>query len=305
MTEYRARIQGVDLRDVWRIGEGKFVEKIQNSSAPEYMTEMIRQIKRLGRRVLGKQIIAVAEYGGMIDSDRPNVTIDDIYKKYPALAEARQDGLITDDDVVNGTKKIRYIGDDENLINATCILPSMIRSGEYKANIPYGERVPIKKAVYRLRERVSVDEKVEIERNRKMWGKLGRFFHIKPDGARQIDTLDSLISHGRDVGKTIIPIRFASEESYFRVEDPSIEIGDNKRLFGHINIQAVSLFVKDDHGSRVIVSYYVGKKWKDNSWPVVLKMIKGVESSIANAVDRERLSHKYVIYAGKVDGNKG
>ncbi len=301
----RGRIQGIDLRDVWRIGEGKFVEKIQQSSAPEYMTEMIKQIKRLGRRVLGKQIIAVAEYGGIIDRGRPEVTIDDIYRKHPALADARQNNLITDQDVVEGSKKIRYVGDDENLINATCILPSMIRSGEYKANIPYGERMPIKKAVYRLRERESVDEKTEVERNRKMWEKLGRFFHLKPEGARRIDSLDALISYGREVRKTIIPLKFASEESYFRVEDPSIEIGDNKRLFGHINIQAVSMFVKDEHGSRVIVSHYVGKKWKDNSWPVVLGMIKEVERSIARAVDFEGNSHKFVIYAGKADGNNG
>ncbi len=304
MAEHKTRIHGIDLNDVWRIGERKFVEKIEQSPAPEYMAKMIKQIKRTGRRVLGKQIIAVAEYGGKIDSKRPEVTVDDIYTKYPALGDARQAGLVSDQDVVEGTKKIKYIGDNENLISATCILPDTIRSGEYKADIPYGERVPIKKAVYSPRERESANERVEVERNKRMWGKLGRFFHFEPDAVRQTESLDFLISHGREVGKIIIPLRFASEESYFRVEDPSIEIGDNKRLFGHINIQAVSMFVKDDHGSRVIVAYYVGKKWKDNSWPVVLGMVKEVEKSIARAVEREGVSRKHLIYAGKADGNK-
>lgn len=304
MSEQTRRIQGIDLNDVWRIGERKFVEKIQASPAPEYMAEMIKQVKRLGRRVLGKQIIAVAEYGGKIDNRRSEVTIDDIYAKYPALAIARENGQITDEDVVEGIKKIKYIGDNENLISATCILPDRIRVGEYKADIPYGERVPIKKAVYRLRERESVDEKTEVERNKRMWDKLGRFFQFEPGAVAQTDNLDFLISHGREVGKTIIPLRFASEESYFRVEDPSIEIGENRRLFGHINVQAVSMFVKDERGSRVIVAYYIGKKWKDNSWPVVLGMIKDMEKSISRAVEQEGNSRKYIIYAGKADGNK-
>jgi len=293
---------GFDLKDVWRIGEGQFVKKIEKAGAPTYMVDLIKGIKHAGRRVLGKQIIAVAEYSGKIDRERPNVTIDDIFRNYPPLAEALEKGLITVSDVESGIRKLNYLQENDHFVDMTCLLPREIRVDGYTASVNYSDRMPIKRAFFQQRERPTKDEKNEVERNGKMWKNLAGYFKYDRSIIAGINDINDAMSIlGKD--KTIIPLRFSSEEYYIRVEDPSIDIGGNKRLWDHVNVQAASLFVKDENGSRVVVLYYLGKKWKGDSWPVVYSYIEKLRESISVGVQVEAKGRAFATPAGSVDGN--
>jgi hypothetical protein len=292
----------IDPKDIWRIGERQTIERIKNHDRTNYFTKLVKAIKTVGREALGPKIIALAEYKGTL-RDGERVIIDNIIESYSSLQQAYNERLITSEDIASGVERIGIVRHNSGLLDVTHILPAVINiPGEReKHELTDDQRIPIEKAVFTERAE-SNNQIVEVERNKRIWGLLANFFQLKK-GLESINTFEDF-QRAFEGNKIIIPLNFISKEYYFRVEEPSISISSGKRPSGHINIQAASLFIKDDHGSKIILVYFIGKRWDNSTWSFIKEnLVKQIANSIATARTIERANLQHPFSGGRADGN--
>lgn len=111
-------------RDIWHPTKTQVMDILKGAGTHEYLLELINTVKDLGIKTLGP--VAFFAEGYKLERSGPQANLEEVFASFPILRCACGEAGMTPQELCSALETVKYVGDDNRLVDATCILPQYV-----------------------------------------------------------------------------------------------------------------------------------------------------------------------------------